>query len=64
VIANLLHANGMPDLAVFARSLDQRGGRAEAGEGQTDMFAPKDVLVVAAHACRSTGLGFVPPAVR
>ena len=49
VLAQLLDGEGLPDVLLAARVLDQRGRVAEGGEGEGDVLAGVLVGVVAAH---------------
>ena len=53
VVAGLLHANSLPDLALAAAGLDHAGGLAEAREAEGDVLTHEGVCVVPTH-----GLGF------
>lgn len=49
LVACLLKVDGLPNLALGARFLDEACGTAEAGKGEGEMLADEDVGIVLAH---------------
>jgi hypothetical protein len=57
VVAGLLHADGVPDVALRTGCLDERGVAAEACEAEAGVLAEEGVGVIFAHCGRLLWVG-------